>query len=315
MENIFWGGLQAVLVLALAPLINGIIKKIKAWFQCRRGFSIWQPYFDLLKLFRKDAVVSEHTSWVFKATPYITFTAMATITFLLPVVTTQVPLNFVGDIILIVYLLALARFFMALAGLDAGSAFGGMGSSREMAISSIAEPAMMLAIFTVVLTYGSTNLSYIVQSAYSETAILLSPGHFLALVAFFIVALTETGRIPIDNPDTHLELTMIHEGMILEYSGKYLALMNWAASIKQLVIFTLLANIFLPWGITANPSLTTFGLAFLIYLLKILVLALAVSFIESSFAKMRLFRVPELLGASFILSLLALISVYVVRGS
>lgn len=315
MENIFWGGLQAVLVLALAPLINGIIKKIKARFQCRRGFSIWQPYFDLLKLFRKDAVISEHTSWVFRAAPYITFTAMAAITFLLPVVTTQVPLNFVGDIILIVYLFALARFFMALAGLDAGSAFGGMGSSREMAISSIAEPAMMLAIFTVAITYGSTNLSYIVQSASRETAILLNPGHFLALVAFFIVALTETGRIPVDNPDTHLELTMIHEGMILEYSGKYLALMNWAASIKQMVIFTLLANIFLPWGITGAPGLVTFGSAFLIYFLKILVLALAVSLIESSFAKMRLFRVPELLGASFILSLLALISVYVVRGS
>ena len=207
-------------------------------------------------------------------------------------------------------LLALGRFFLALAGLDPASAFGGMGSSREMTIAAIGEPAMMLAIFTVAITAGSTDLSRIVQAAQNPAWQLLNPTHVMAFAALFIVLLAETGRIPVDNPATHLELTMIHEAMILEYSGRYLAFMEWGASVKQLVLMTLLVNIFFPFGIATDTSPAALGLGLIAYGVKLLLLSAAVVVVETTNAKLRLFRVPDLLSAAFVLATLALLSTF-----
>jgi formate hydrogenlyase subunit 4 len=208
-------------------------------------------------------------------------------------------------------LLALGRFFLALGGLDPASAFGGMGSSREVTIAAIAEPALMLAIFTVAITAGSTDLSQIAQSVQGATWKLLNPAHVLAFVALFVVLLAETGRIPVDNPATHLELTMIHEAMLLEYSGRYLAFMEWGASIKQLVLMTLISNVFFPVGLAGpGTGAATLGVSLLAYLAKLLALSAAVVLVETTNAKLRLFRVPDLLSAAFVLATLALLSTF-----
>jgi len=209
--------------------------------------------------------------------------------------------------------MALGRFFLALGGLDPASPFGGMGSSREMTLAAVAEPAMMLAIFTVAITAGSTNLSQIVLASQGPGWTFLDAAHALAFAAMFIVLLAETGRLPVDNPATHLELTMIHEAMLLEYSGRYLALIEWGASIKQLVLMALLANIFFPVGLAAEPTVAAFGLGLLFFVGKLLVLAGAVVLVEFTNAKLRLFRVPDLLSAAFILATLALVSTFLFR--
>jgi len=306
--------LQWGLVFGLSPLISGTIKKLEAFFQSRRGASVFQPYYDLIKRFRKDAVISEHASWLFRATPYIVFAAVAAAALLVPTWTSLLPLGFAGDIIALVYLFALARFFTALAGLEAGSAFGGMGSSREMVVSALAEPSMMLAVFSVALTAGSISLGPAVEGLAKSGIDLINPAHILAFGALFVVALAENGRIPVDNPATHLELTMIHEGMILEYSGRGLALIEWASSAKQLVFFSLLGNLFIPMGMEMRDGFSTLLLSLSIFFLKVLVLAVAIAVIESSLAKLRFFRVPELLGASFVLSLAALVTFYIMGG-
>ena len=216
--------LQTVLLLALAPLVSGCIKNWKAKLQNRRGPPVWQPYFDLAKFLRKDMVISEHASWIFRAMPFVLFVSTLLAGLLVPMVSASAPLSLFGGALALIGLLALGRFFLALGGLDPGSAFGGMGSSREMTIAALAEPALMLGIFTVAITAHSTNLSQMVLAAQGPTWKLLNPAHVLAFAALFIVLLAETGRIPVDNPATHLELTMIHEAMILEYSGRYLAL-------------------------------------------------------------------------------------------
>lgn len=307
--------MQLILLLALSPFIVGVIRKVKARLQCRRGASLLQPYADLAKLFGKQPVISSTTSWIFTAAPYIVFASTVAAGLLMPVFISHTPLNFAGNIIALVYLLALGTFFLILAGLDAGSAFGGMGSSREAIVATLAEPAMILSILAIALTAGSTNLSTIVhQSALLEGMVLAPPAHLMALAAMFIVTLAETGRVPVDNPATHLELTMIHEAMLLEYSGRYLALMEWAAGIKLLVFLTLLVNVFAPWGIatSATPSALATGVA--VYVMKVAGLAVIIGVIESMFAKLRLFRVPELLGSAFILALLALVFFYTLRG-
>lgn len=306
---------QLVILLGFAPLIVGMIRKVKARLQCRRGASVLQPYADLSKLFQKQPVVSSTTSWIFTATPYIVFASTLAAGLLVPVFVSQNPLNFAGNIIALVYLLALGTFFLILAGLDAGSAFGGMGSSREAIVATLTEPAMILSIFAIALTAGSTNLSTIVhKTALIEGIITAPPPHLMALAAFFIVALAETGRVPVDNPATHLELTMIHEAMILEYSGRYLALLEWAAGVKLLIFLSVIANVFAPWGIATSVTPTSIALGLAVYLVKVSGLAVVIGVIESMFAKLRLFRVPELLGAAFILSLLALVFFYTLRG-
>jgi formate hydrogenlyase subunit 4 len=302
--------LQTVLLLVLAPFVTGCIRNWKARLQNRRGPRVVQPYFDLIKFLRKDMVISEHTSWVFSAAPYIVFITALLVGLMVPMVTVSAPLSLFGGVLAVVGLLALGRFFMALGGLDPASAFGGMGSSREMTIAAIAEPALMLAIFTVAITVGSTDFSHMVATAQQSGWDMLNPTHLMAFAALFIVLLAETGRIPIDNPATHLELTMIHEAMLLEYSGRYLALMEWGASIKQLVLMAILANIFLPLGLAADGSAVALGLGLVVFLGKILLLSGAVVLVETANAKLRLFRVPDLLSAAFVLAAMALLSTF-----
>jgi formate hydrogenlyase subunit 4 len=304
---------QTALLLLLAPLLSGLIKNWKAKLQNRRGPRIWQSYFDVVKFLRKDMVISEHASWVFAVTPYVLFLTALSAGLLVPMVTAQAPMSLFGGVLALVGLLALGRFFLALGGLDTASVFGGMGSSREMTISAIAEPAMMLAIFTVAITAGSTNLSQIVLVSQGTGWKFLDPSHAMAFAAMFIVLLAETGRIPVDNPATHLELTMIHEAMLLEYSGRYLALIEWAVSIKQLVLMALLANIFFPVGLAADTTPAALGLGLLFFMAKLIVLAGAVVLVETTNAKLRLFRVPDLLSAAFMLALLALVSTFLFR--
>ena len=301
--------LQTVLLLVLSPLITGVIKNWKARLQNRRGPRVWQPYLDLWKFFRKDMVISEHASWIFSFAPHVVFVTALLAGLMVPMVTVQAPLSLFGGVLALVGLLALGRFFLALGGLDPASAFGGMGSSREMTLAAIAEPALKLAIFTVAIAAGSTDLSRIVAATLGPDWSLLSPMHVLAFAALFIVLLAETGRIPVDNPATHLELTMIHEAMLLEYSGRYLALMEWGASIKQLVLMTLLVNVFFPFGM-ASAAPAGLGLSMLAYLAKLLLVAGIVVIVETTNAKLRLFRVPDLLSAAFVLAGLALLSTF-----
>jgi len=304
---------QTALLLLLAPLLSGLIRNWKAKLQNRRGPRLWQPYFDVVKSLRKDMVISEHASWIFSLTPYVLFVTALAAGLMVPMVTALAPMSLFGGVLAVVGLMALGRFFLALAGLDPASPFGGMGSSREMTLAAIAEPAMMLAIFTLAISAGSTNLSQIVLASQGPGWKLPDPAHALAFAAMFIVLLAETGRIPVDNPATHLELTMIHEAMLLEYSGRYLALIEWGASIKQLVLLALLANVFFPVGLAAEPTLAAFGLGLVCFVAKLLVLAGAVVLVEFTNAKLRLFRVPDLLSAAFILATLALVSTFLFR--
>jgi formate hydrogenlyase subunit 4 len=305
---------QAVLVLLFSPLITGFSKTLKARLQTRRGPPIFQPYRDLLKLLRKGMVVPETASWIFSVTPYVLFAATLLAGLLIPTVSAQAPLSMIGGVLAVVYLLALGRFFLALGGLDAGSPFGGLGSSREMTISAIAEPALMLAVFTVALSARSTNLSLMANAAVGQSWRFLAPSQMLAFAALFIVLIAETGRIPVDNPATHLELTMIHEAMILEYSGPYLALIEWSSWMKQMVLMTLLVNVFFPYGLSADGSPSGMAVSVGLFVCKLALLALAVVLVETANAKMRLFRVPELLAVAFVLSALALISTFLFGG-
>ena len=301
---------QIAVVLFLSPLITGVSRTLKARLQTRRGPGILQPYRDLHKLLQKGMVIPDTASWIFTATPYILFATTLLAGLLIPTISAQAPLSLFGGVLAVVYLLALGRFFLALGGLDTGSSFGGLGSSREMTISAIAEPALMLAVFTVAIGAGSTNLSAVAQAGLGQSWRFLAPSQMLAFAALFIVLIAETGRIPVDNPATHLELTMIHEAMILEYSGPYLALIEWSAAMKQLVLMTLLVNVFFPFGLSAGWWQPSTLLSLLLFSAKLLLLAAVVVLVETSNAKLRIFRVPELLAVAFVLSAMALISTF-----
>jgi len=298
-----------MIILILSPFIQGVIKKLKANMQGRVGPGIFQPYFDLIRLFQKDMVISGVSSWIFRATPYIVFTSTITAAMVIPVITTSYRFGMIGDVIALIYIFALGRFFMALAGLDAGTAFGGEGSSREMTVAILVEPMMVLSIFTAAISAGSTNVARIAE----VKNVFYSPSHILALAAFIIAIIAETGRIPVDNPDTHLELTMIHEGMILEYSGRYLALMEWAHYMKQMLLFTLAVDIFFPVGISNTMELSGLALSSALYFLKMLFMAFLMAMIESTRAKMRFFQLPALLGGAFVLAVLSLLT-YIMMG-
>ncbi len=304
---------QAFLVLFLAPGLVGFVRWVKARLQNRRGAPLWQPYFELAKLFGKEVVMSNNASWLFRFAPYIVFASALAVTFLVPVIAAPLPFDHVGDLLVVVYLLLLGTFFLALAGLDPGTAFGGMGASREMTVAAIAEPTIALSIFSLALGAGSTNLGNIVIATLTNPSIAISPGHLLAFAALFIVSLAETGRLPVDNPSTHLELTMIHEAMILEYSGRYLALIEWAAWIKLAIFFSLLANLFVPWGLALTATPATMIVAIVTLIIKFTVLGVVVAVIETRIAKLRLFRVPELLSMSFVLALLAVTSSFLLK--
>nr|MBI2906012.1 NADH-quinone oxidoreductase subunit H [Chloroflexota bacterium] len=304
---------QALLALLLAPLLVGFVRWVKARLQNRRGAPPWLPYFELAKLFGKEVVMSNNASWLFRFAPTIVFASALAVTFLVPLIAAPLPFDNVGDLLVVVYLLLLGTFFLALAGLDPGTAFGGMGASREMTVAAIAEPTIALAIFGLALGAGSTNLGRIVTATLANPGVAISPGHLLAFAALFIVTLAETGRLPVDNPSTHLELTMIHEAMILEYSGRYLALIEWAAWLKLTIFFSLLANLFVPWGLATVLTPATLAIAVVTLIIKLAVLGLVVAVVETRVAKLRLFRVPELLGVSFVLALLAVTSSFLLR--
>jgi formate hydrogenlyase subunit 4 len=304
---------QSLLALALAPGLVGLVRWIKARLQNRRGAPIWMPYAELRRLFRKQVVVSPNASWVFHLAPFVVFAATVVVSLLIPIAVTPLPFNDVADLFTLVYVLMLATFFLALGGIDPGSAFGGMGASREMTIAALSEPAVALAILSLALVSGSTNLGDIAARTAADPAAALSPGYALAFVALFIVMLAETGRLPVDNPSTHLELTMIHEAMVLEYSGPYLALLEWASWLKFFIFCTLAANLFVPWGLSTSIEPLALAVALATTLLKLIVLASAVAILETRMAKLRLFRVPELLAVSFVLSLLAVASSFALR--
>ena len=313
LNNILIEAVQILLVSLGSPLLAGCLRKLKARLQGRRGSPVFQPYADLRKLFIKEVVISETTSWLFRFTPYLLAATMLFSALLVPGLTTQTPMGGSGNIIVLMYLFLLGTFFLALAGLDGGSAFGGMGSSREMAIAALAEPTVMIAIFAISLRAGTTSLNEIIQRTATDALLALNPGHLLAFAAFFIVMLAETGRLPIDNPATHLELTMIHEAMILEYSGRYLALVEWASYMKLFLFLTLLSNLFFPWGVALSLSPVALVIAFASLISKLAIFAIAIAVLETSVAKLRLFRVPELLSGSFILALMAVVSFFFIR--
>ncbi|HSE93905.1 MAG TPA: NADH-quinone oxidoreductase subunit H [Methylomirabilota bacterium] len=304
---------QVAVVGGGAPLLVGLLRTLKARLVGRRGPRPWQPYADLAKLLRKEAVVSTTTSWIFRVTPYVLTATMLTAALVVPVVVSRPALAFAGNVILLMYLFMLGTFFLALAGLDAGSAFGGMGSSREAAVAALAEPTVIVAVFALALRADTINLGGVVERFAREPQLVANPGHLLAFAAFFIVMIAETGRLPVDNPATHLELTMIHEAMVLEYSGHYLALVEWAGAMKLLLFLTLLANLFFPWGVPAEVGVVPLVLGALALAGKLVLLTALLAAIETSVAKLRLFRVPELLAGSFALALLSVTSVFLLR--
>lgn len=305
-STILFSFMQIGTILLVAPLIAGVIRKIKAFMQNRRGTDIIQQYRDIYKLFQKEAVISRTASWITPITPYILFASTLGAAMLVPLFAAPMPFGELGDILVMIYLLALGSFFLALAGLDQGSAFGGMGSSRHMTISSLAEPAIVLAIFSTGIVASSANISKIIQAG-SAQEFFLNPVYIFSFLALFIAMLAETGRIPVDNPATHLELTMIHEAMILDYSGRHLAFIEWASAIKLLLFLTLISNIFFPFGIATGFSLLAIIPALAIYIIKIIFFAAIIALIESLIAKFRLFRAPDLLWIAFMFAMLGII--------
>jgi len=297
-------GMQMLVVLLLAPLLTGFVRKAKARLLRRQGPPLIQPYRDLIRLMRKEAVLAFNASWLFRAVPYLVFAATWVAAALVPTFATGLLFSWSADLIAIVALLGSARFFLALAGMDVGTSFGGIGSSREAMIASLAEPAMIMIIFVLALIAGSTQLSAIAEFMLSlQVGLRVSLG--LALIALIMVAIAENARIPIDNPATHLELTMVHEAMVLEYSGRHLALIELAASLKLLLYISLIGCVFAPWGLApVEGDWSSYAIGGLAYLAKLAIGGAALAFFETSIAKMRVFRVPAFLGAALMLGLL-----------
>jgi formate hydrogenlyase subunit 4 len=303
---------QVALLIGLSPLFIGWVRMLKCWSQGRSSAGILQPYRDLAKLFAKDVILAENASWIFRFTPYLVFGTAVLAGGIIPILSVDLPLAPTADVIVLVGFFAVARFFTALAGMDIGAAFGGMGSSREMTIASLAEPAMLMSIFTVSLANQSTSLSYIVQVICSGQSVL-RPSLAFAFLAFVLITLTETGRIPVDNPSTHLELTMIHEAMILEYSGRHLALIEWAGMMKLSLFVMLGIACFAPWGIASGVGLMEIVTAFIAMTLKLGLVAFGIVLIETGLAKMRLFRLTEFLGTAFLMATLGMLSFYILE--
>lgn len=301
------GVLQALLLVLAAPLVRGVLGRMKAHLQRRRGASVLRPYSDLIKLFRKEDLAPPAASWIFRAAPRIVFAAIAAAAAFVPVFQTAALAGHKGDFILFVYLLAFGRFFLMLGAMDGGSAFGGMGASREALVSTLAEGPLLLAFVAVSILAHSPAIAGIVQWTVGQNFFDISAVHILAFTTLGIVALAEAGRMPVDNPATHLELTMIHEGMVLEYSGPSLAFVEWANAVKLNVLLALLIALFAPWGMATQFTWTAFALALGAFALKLLVLAVLVAVIESAVAKLRMYLVPDFLGVATALSTLAVI--------
>lgn len=307
-------GAQMLVVLLLAPLLTGVVRKIKARLMRRRGPPLLQPYRDLARLLRKEVVLAENASWLFRVIPYLVFAATWVAAALVPTFQSGLMFSWSADLIAIIALLGSARFFLALAGLDVGTSFGGIGSSREVMIASLAEPAMLMAVFTLALIAGSTQLTTVAAfMASSDVGLRVSLG--LALFALIMVALAENARIPVDNPATHLELTMVHEAMVLEYSGRHLALIDLASELKLLLYISLIGCVFMPWGMApAGAGAAALALGVVAYLAKLAIGGFLLALFETAIAKMRVFRVPEFLGAALMLGLLATLLLFVSRS-
>ncbi|OGW49552.1 MAG: formate hydrogenlyase [Nitrospirae bacterium GWC2_57_9] len=304
--------LQFATLLFVAPLFAGWVKMVKCWFQGRSAPSIFQPWRDIRKLLSKDVALAENASWIFRFTPYLVFGVSVMAGGIIPILSMDLPLSATADVIALVALFAIARFFTALAGMDIGTAFGGMGSSREMTIASLAEPAMLMAVFAVSLVAKSTSLSQMAL-VISQGHSLLRPSLVFALLAFVLIALAETGRVPVDNPATHLELTMIHEAMVLEYSGRHLALVEWAKMMKLFLFVALGIASFFPWGIARHEAMTAVFMAFPVLLLKFGIVGVGLVMIETGLAKMRIFRITEFLGTAFLFATLGMLSYFMLE--
>jgi formate hydrogenlyase subunit 4 len=302
---------QLVLVLAVAPILLGLTRKVRARLLRRIGPPILQPYRDIWKLMHKEAVLAHNASWLYRVAPYLIFAATWVAASLVPTYATGLLFSWSADLIAIVALLGTARFALALAGMDVGTSFGGIGSSREMLIASLAEPAMLLVVFTVALIAGTTQLSFIANHMISApVGLRVSLG--LALFAFVFIAIAENARIPIDNPATHLELTMVHEAMVLEYSGRHLAMIEAASALKLVLYFSLLICLFVPFGMaTADQSAAALAFGLAAYLAKLFVLAVLLPIGETGVAKMRVFRYPVFLGGAFAAASLAVFLLFV----
>ena len=304
-------GVQMLLVLALAPLLTGVVRKVKARLNRRRGASLIQPYRDSRRLLAKEVVLADNASWLFRVAPYLIFACTWVAAALVPTFATGLIFSWSGELIAIAALLGTARFMLALAGMDIGTSFGGIGSSREVMIASLAEPTMLMIAISLALISGSTQLSSIAEFILHFGSLRVT----LALVAFIIVAVAENGRIPVDNPATHLELTMVHEAMVLEYSGRHLAMIELASSLKLLLYLSAIACLFLPWGLATDaPGLGAYTIGVITYLCKLALGAVALGVFETSIAKMRVFRVPNFLGAALMLALLATLLMFVTRS-
>lgn len=302
---------QIATVIILAPIFIGWIRMVKCWLQGRTSAGLFQPWKDIIKLFYKEIVLAENASWIFRFTPYLVFGVSVLAAGIIPIISTDLSLALTADAIVLVALFAIARFFTALAGMDIGTAFGGMGSSREMMIASLAEPAMLMVIFTVSLVAKSTSLVQIAQ-VIGYGPFILRPSLAFAFLAFVLITIAENGRVPVDNPATHLELTMIHEAMILEYSGRHLALIEWASMMKLFLFASVGIVAFLPWGI-AGSSLSDIPLAFVLLVAKLLIAGIALVLIETGLAKMRIFRVPDFLGSAFLFATLGMLSYFILE--
>lgn len=304
--------LQTLLFVIAAPLLAGTVKNVKCRLQNRAAPPLWQPYLNLNKLFHKEVLLADTTSQIFRVAPYIIFAVTVFTCSLVPLITTSTTKGVLTDVIVIVGLLSVVRFFIVMAGMDTGTSFGGMGSSREMLISTTAEPTLLIVLFSVGMMSMSTNLSVIIGYTTSHY-VWMHPSLIFAAIGFALVALAETGRIPVDNPATHLELTMIHEAMILEYSGRYLALIEWAAQIKFMLYAVLFVNLFFSWGVTDSLGWHSLGLSAFILVLKLIVLVVTLGLAESCLAKLRLFRAPYLLGIAFMCGLLSVLIYIIVK--
>lgn len=305
--------LQLLMLVAAAPLVRGVVARIKARIQNRRGASVWRPYADLRKLFAKEDLVPPTGSPIFRLCPMVLFAATVAAAAFLPVLHSGALLGTTGDFILLVYLLALGRFFLVLGAMDGGSSFGGMGASREALVSTLAEAPLLLGLIAVAIVSGNAKIAGIVEWTIGQEFFQLSAVHALAFAALVLVAIAETGRVPVDNPTTHLELTMIHEAMVLEYSGPSLALIEWASAIKLTLIMALLIGVFAPWGMTTGVSALGLVIALAALVIKVAVLAAALALLESSVAKLRMYLVPDFLGVACALSILAVVFTALVR--
>lgn len=298
--------LEIVAAVALAPLLTGWVNQWRAWLQNKSAPSIWQPYRMLHKLFNKDSVVADNASRLFRAAPYVVFGCMVLASSIIPTVSTNLPLATAADTIALVGLFALARVFLSLAAMDIGTAFGTMGARREMLVGFLAEPALLMVLFSASLISNSTSLTTIVETL-TRREFAIYPGMAFAGVAFTMVSLAENARIPVDNPATHLELTMIHEALILEYSGRHLALMEWAASLKLFAYSCIGLALFFPWGVAEARDPLAMLLALPALVLKLAVGGFFLAALETFSAKMRIFRVPEFLGTAFLLAVIGML--------